>query len=220
MESHTVKISLNYEDSELLVIEKPPCIYSLRGNRESNNSVVQQLSVIKPELLEVNEECGLLQRLDYSTSGLMLVAKSVDSYNKYRQLFKDKRITKNYLVLVDQSFADKFPEPYYIENYLGSRYRSSSKVSVSNTSKPRFKLARSKIEFFDAYEDFARVKLTTSNGLRHQIRAQCAAIGFPLIGDHLYGSKQQLSSKFNRDFYLHAFQISNANLDFCFECSY
>lgn len=205
-----------FEDDNLMVINKPTNIHSSSIPSSKEESIVTHLRKNFPDLDSVNDECGLLQRLDFETTGCLMVAKNPTAFKYYKNLIKKKHIEKQYLILVKGRFFDKKTT----EGYIGSRYRRSKKVSVVENSKDRFLFAKTSFSLEKYIEDknISIVKARTSTGRRHQIRAKAANLDFSLIGDVLYGSKNKLEEFFPEErnlpkFVLHASSLSFIDLN-------
>lgn len=182
-----------FENDDYLVINKPSLIHSA-----GNNSIQKEL-VKKYPRLDKLPEAGMLQRLDFETSGALVVAKSTGAITAWKNEYKKGAIIKKYLLLVEGKLASQKE----ISGYFGSRYRGSKKVSFSESSKKRFLFASTKFESFKTGNGASLLLATTSQGRRHQIRASAKEAGVPLIGDELYGGK-----KAKHPFFLHASEIS------------
>lgn len=174
-----------------LVINKLPDCHSV-PQKNSSESIVTELLKQFPYLVEVNKEAGLLQRLDYETSGIMLVAKNKSCFDFLKEQIKTHQMEKTYSLIVDGIFAKEIA----VNNYLGSRYKGSKKVSISKTPKKGFLEAQTTFSPIKILLDSNQslLQAVTNTGRRHQIRVQAAHLGFPLTGDKLYGS--QIAGKF------------------------
>jgi 23S rRNA-/tRNA-specific pseudouridylate synthase len=172
----TTSIEIIYETQTFGALNKPPLIHST-----GKDSVEEWLG----------ERGKLVQRLDFETSGVMLFEKTPC----LKDLIKRKLIIKNYLCLV----SGKLSKPVLVGGYLGSRYRGSKKVSYSKTKKDRFREFETKITPIKLIGKNTLVSAETRTGLRHQVRASCAIVGHPLVGDFLYGGGKSVYP-----FFLHA----------------
>jgi RluA family pseudouridine synthase len=191
-----------FEDKWLIAINKPANIHTTSDQKKSDGESTQK-SILDltleqfPETKSIyskTDSSPLLQRLDYETSGVLLIARSKESWQKFRELFKTKSITKKYLILVEGKTEKEQP----IKCKIGARYRRSKKVQVHafNKNTSRTQLADSLFELlkYDQDKNYSLVCVTTSTGVRHQVRAQAAYLKHPLVGDTLYGSKESLNN--------------------------
>ena len=197
---------VRHSDPDFIIVEKPPMLHTIaRGKSENSLSTLIQ-SYLGDDIDSQVPECGLVQRLDFETSGLVLVALKLASHKKLYQMLLEGNIKKSYLALV----CGQLKQPCQIENFLGSRYRRSKKVSISETAKARYLKASSSISplKYDQDLDCTLVKIEASPARRHQVRAHCAHLGYPLYGDLLYAS-EALPHSFAKAprFYLHANSI-------------
>lgn len=191
MKSPTIKFV--FEDEFLFVLEKPALLHSVKINSSKDDSLAARLLDENPQLSEVAakpEDAGLLQRLDYETSGLILGAKNKQAWSKLKDCLKQEKIKKSYFVLVEGAF----PKMREAVGYIGSRHRASKRVTVTKFPVARSLQARTTFELIKKIPraNASMLKAFAENARRHQVRAQAAQLGFPLLGDKLYGSKRTL----------------------------
>ena len=205
-ESQEIKIL--YEDDDLYVIDKPAGIHSVMLE-DGGPSVAELLLKRDPDLAKVSNhagDAGLVQRLDFDTSGCLLAAKNKAIWDKLFLMLKNGEIKKSYLALVEGIFS----EPKVVDTFIASRSRHSKKVQVLRKETPRSQKAHS--EFFpkeiNQDQQISLVEGHAPTARRHQIRAHLAYLGYPLVGDSLYGSKHSLPETFKRSFFLHAATLS------------
>ena len=201
-----MKLEIIFENKYFLIINKPTNLHSVALKDKKNTSVASLLLERYPYLAEISNEAGLVQRLDYETTGCLLCAKTKPTYLNLKNQIKNKLIRKEYIIIVDNIFNKEET----VISYIGSRYRGSKKVLC--LKEPEARLQYAKTIFFPLQtipqKNISFVLAKTQTGRRHQIRSQIASLGFPLCGDALYGSKQKLTEKFDLNekikFYLHA----------------
>jgi len=144
---------------------------------------------------------GLLFRLDFETSGLVLLTSSQDEYNNARNNQLDIRL-KEYLVVVEGCY--KGPEGV-VKHYLST---SGRKVVEDKTKGSESHI---EIQILESNELQSLLRVKLKEGRRHQIRIQLSLIGFPIWGDHLYGALENSQGLFGLHCY--HYQLSNG-LDF------
>ncbi len=204
-----------YEDEAIFVLNKSANFHSVSISG-SSNSVADDLLSKWPELKDAcknPKDAGLINRLDYATSGILIGAKSKAWHQKLTQMGKKGLIKKDYLAVLEGQLKVQ----QKVCNYIGSPYRRSKKVKVYKKEPPKGRALLSNT-LFEPVTLSSRYALTVCaitifQGRRHQIRAHSSFLGFPLLGDELYGSRENLplslSDKFRfPPFLLHAARVS------------
>ncbi|MCB0318151.1 MAG: hypothetical protein KDD56_05295 [Bdellovibrionales bacterium] len=211
-------IKILFEDENLFAFSKPAKLHSI-GKTDSEPSAALMAAKFYPKCKSVGGniyEHGLLNRLDFHSTGIILAAKTQLAWEEMRKVYKAKKIYKEYIIFVDGEFDAK----KNISAYLGNPNRRAKKVRVYQ-EKPRQKdravltnssfLALKKIDSLNA----SICRVLTSTGARHQVRAHASFLGHPLCGDELYGSSTKLTNLFPEqdlpEFILHASVIKFQN---------
>ena len=200
-----------HEDKHLLVLNKPSGIHSVRQKKSPHFSVAQWLIERNLEIEGVGKpgDAGLVQRLDFDTSGLLIAAKSNSIWEAIHAAIMKGEVLKYYYCLIEGLLEEK---NIFVDSFIGSPYRRGTKVKVykTNPGKPHRALAaKTKFSFISSNQKskISLLKVEASTARRHQIRAHAAAIGHPLIGDSLYGSSSDLDG-YAGGFYLQASFLS------------
>ena len=181
--------SIIKETSRYLALHKPPGVHGHPLCYSDQDTLLNYLTEEgKNEALNVNTEHydrGLLYRLDYETSGVILLAKDESYFQSIRNEFKDKMKKKLYLVIVHGDFNQEGTWTHYFRatGVKGAVQKVSDHI-LSDTQEGNLKVK--KLHFKDE-KSLLLVSLQT--GLRHQIRAQLSHLGFPIFGDELYGGR-------------------------------
>ena len=170
-----------YEDHDLLVIDKPAgmVVHPAPGHAEGTLANV----VIGRWEGEAGEETlrpGIVHRLDKDTSGLMVVAKNPAAQADLAEQIARREMKKQYLLLVRGRLQ---PEHGVIEAPIGRDPRDRKRMAVvghGRVARTRFRA----VEYLDGY---TLVEATLETGRTHQIRVHFRAIGFPIVGDPVYG---------------------------------
>lgn len=207
-------LDIIFEDDYFLVINKPSGVHSVMQSESVLNSIAASLLMRDVQLAEVSskaDDAGLVNRLDFETSGILLAAKTREAWIKLRAILLSEAVEKNYLALVE----GKPDEHQIVEAFIGSSYRRASKVRVFG-KKPRKKEralpARTEIDLITHYPelDCSLVRASAHLARRHQIRAHAKYSGHSLVGDEAYGSSRVLSKVLGFEapkFFLHAERV-------------
>lgn len=198
-------IDIIYEDENFLVMNKPNNLFVHPLVYEEKNNCLSFLRSHNYTCLNINTknyDRGLLYRLDFETSGVLVYMKNDELYKYMRGHFKKIAKEKKYLCRVE---GECCLEGAYV-HYFSSRDLKGKRITVSNNKEKgeRGELVLKPIEY-DTETATTLMEIDLKSGLRHQIRAQLSHLGFPLRGDFLYGGKEA-----NR-LYLHAL---NYHLEF------
>jgi 23S rRNA pseudouridine1911/1915/1917 synthase len=191
-----------FEDDKLLALSKPYNIHSHPQTYDEGDNLLSYISSIgRNDLLKVNSEKydrGLMYRLDYATSGLMVLLKSNESYIDIRENFHKRVKKKTYLAIV--SGKSNIPSPLiHLLKAVGS---NKSKIVLDDEHNADSKFSRCDVELLEYNEqrDLSLLKVNLHQGHRHQIRAQLNIAGFPILGDELYGGES------GQRLYLHCYE--------------
>lgn len=184
MEQASVKeIPVVYEDEYLLLINKPPEFLSVPG-KELKDSVYERMRLKYP-----NASGPLLvHRLDMSTSGLLLVAKSEEIYKQLQSQFIRRNVKKSYIALLD-GIVDKTEGDISLPLRVDLEDRPKQLVCYEHG-----KNAYTKYKVLEVKNGKTRIQFFPITGRTHQLRVHAAhhlGLNCPIIGDDLYGTKSE-----------------------------
>ncbi len=206
LQAENIPLDIVYEDSSLIVINKPTgmVVHPAFGNR--SGTLVNALLFHCKDLSGIGgeERPGIVHRLDKETSGLIVVAKNDRAHNFLAKQFKDRKIHKKYLALVHGKVkSDSGTIDMPIGRSVSDRKKMSvvqndpSFIQTHNFRKPRRSKARQAITHYrviERFKDKTLLELKPETGRTHQIRVHLAHIGHPIVGDKIYGFKKDKSS--------------------------
>jgi len=193
-----ISLAIVYEDEDILVIDKPAGLTVHPAPGHPSHTLVNAVLAHYPGLATSNEliRPGLIHRLDKDTSGLIVIAKSDFAREYLAAQFKNRTVTKGYLVLVKGRLS---PEQGVIEAPIGRDPRSRRKMAIVKTGKE----ASTQYQVRKYLDNYTLVEVAPLTGRTHQIRVHLSAIGYPVVGDPVYGIK---SAHLNRQF-IHAYRL-------------
>ncbi|WP_308534232.1 RluA family pseudouridine synthase [uncultured Peptoniphilus sp.] len=187
-----------YEDEYLAIISKPQDLVVHMGAGNFDHTLVNGLLNRFENLSDVDPiRPGIVHRIDKDTSGLMIIAKTNESYYKLVEAFKNSEIKKYYLAICHGKNIDKGE----IDQPIGRNPKDRKKMAVIYENSKKAVTRYKKILDFG---DYALLKIRLLTGRTHQIRVHLAYIGHPVVGDLIYGRKNSL--KITRQM-LHAYKL-------------
>jgi 23S rRNA pseudouridine1911/1915/1917 synthase len=192
------KINILYEDEHMLAVEKPAglLVYPLENDTTEDTLI----DILRPKLNfeSPTSRSGIVHRLDRETTGILLLAKDVNTEAMLKKEFKDRNIKKIYKALVRGRVE---PERGEIKIPLGRASKDRLRVVPSADGRESHTLYE--VEKYYPKDNVSLVQVELKTGRTHQIRVHFSAIGHPIVGDKKYSSG---SSGFNRQF-LHAIEL-------------
>jgi 23S rRNA pseudouridine1911/1915/1917 synthase len=193
-----IPLTIVYEDEDILVIDKPAGLTVHPAPGHPSHTLVNAILAHCPGLTMNNElmRPGIVHRLDKDTSGLIVVAKNDSAQEYLSAQFKNRTVIKGYLVLVK---GKPYPEQGIIEAPIGRDPYSRRRMAIVETGKD----ATTRYQVRKYLDDYTLVEVAPLTGRTHQIRVHLSAIGHPVVGDPLYGTR---STHLSRQF-IHAYRL-------------
>lgn len=184
-----IPIDIVYEDDDLAVINKQQGLTVHAGSGTDDNTLVNALLFRLDKLSGINGVIrpGIVHRIDKDTSGLLVVAKNDDAHNYLAEQLKDKTCNRTYYALLEGVLKQ---ESGVIDTFIDRSKKNRTMMAVSSEGRQ----AVTHYKVLTRYEGFTLCEFKLETGRTHQIRVHAKHIGHPIVGDTVYGYKNQ---KFN-----------------------
>jgi 23S rRNA pseudouridine1911/1915/1917 synthase len=188
LKAEAIPLNIIYEDEYLVVVNKPADMIVHPAGKIRSGTLVNALlyhcqdslsgigGVIRP---------GIVHRLDKDTSGLMVAAKNDFAHLDLSRQIKDHQVTKKYLALVHGNMKD---DSGIIDAPIGRSLKNRKKMAVTE-GKSREAITQFKV--LKRFSGYTLVEATLRTGRTHQLRVHMTFIGYPIVGDQLYGHRKQ-----------------------------
>lgn len=207
--AEAILLNIIYEDDYLIIINKPAGMVVHPGNGNWQGTMLNALLHHAAQLSNI-PRAGIVHRLDKDTSGLLVVAKTINTQINLIQQLQQHQVKRNYLALV----LGRVKQNGYIDQPIGRHPIQRTKMAVIEKGKP----ARTHYHVLEQFDGCTLLRCSLETGRTHQIRVHMHKIGHPLAGDPVYGGRPkkikqeigQLLTIFPRQA-LHAHQLEFAH---------
>ena len=203
------KLNIVYEDEHILLVDKRPglAVHPHDGAEYGRTLIdhIQSYLYQKREWRPREENSftpALCNRIDRNTGGIVIAAKTADALRIMNQKIKDRDLDKRYLAIVEGSMK---PKDGTLKGYL-FKDAKKNKVFVTDKPQPGAKTCQTNYKTLATAQGLSLVECELITGRTHQIRAQFAHAGHPLLGDGKYG---KLDKRFDRTYQaLYSYKLS------------
>jgi 23S rRNA pseudouridine1911/1915/1917 synthase len=181
-----IPLDILYEDDVIIVVNKQPGLVVHPAPGHYTGTLLNGILYHCPEIKAYGDQirAGIVHRLDKDTSGTMVIAKTKGAHEFLSRQFKDRTINKKYIALVHGVMG---PDSGQITFPIGRHPIDRKKMSILS-SKGRD--AKTLWRVTERFLDSTLLEIELKTGRTHQIRAHCAAINHPVVGDPVYGGKK------------------------------
>jgi 23S rRNA pseudouridine1911/1915/1917 synthase len=202
-----LKIEVLYEDASVLVVNKPgsiPCHPLKPGEQDT---VINAVVADYPEVAQIGDkplEGGLVHRLDNGTSGALIIARNPDAFALIRRAIRCGNVSRRYLALCAVTVAQAGEISTPIAHHPKNR-RKMITIPL-DTALAGAQPAATIVEPLERLSGSSLIEVQPRTGRRHQIRIHLKSIGYPLLGDTLYGGQEVVELAPGR-FWLHLSEV-------------
>ncbi|WP_297808459.1 23S rRNA pseudouridine(1911/1915/1917) synthase RluD [uncultured Methylophaga sp.] len=178
--AEAISLDIIYEDDDVIIINKSAGMVVHPGAGNPQGTLVNALLAHAPQLANI-PRAGIVHRLDKSTTGLLMVAKTLQAHNSLVAQLQARTVLREYQAIA----VGVMTAGGTVDEPIGRHHIDRKRMAVSQTGKPS--VTHYRVEQRFRAHTFIRCKLET--GRTHQIRVHMAHIRHPLLGDPVYGGR-------------------------------
>ena len=183
VQAEAMPLAVVFRDRTLLVIDKPAGLVVHPGAGNARHTLQNALLALDPKLALV-PRAGLVHRLDKDTSGLLLVARTPEAHSALTAAMAARQITREYLAVCTGVLTGGGT----IDEPIGRHRTQRTRMAIRSDGRPAVTHYRIERRF----RAHTLVRVTLETGRTHQIRVHLGHIGFPVVGDPVYGGRRRI----------------------------
>lgn len=175
-----IALNIVFEDDQILVIDKPAGLVVHPAAGHADGTLLNALLHHVPDIVNV-PRCGIVHRLDKDTTGLMVVAKTIEAQTRLVDQLQKRTVSRIYecIVIGVITAGGKIDAP------IGRSAAQRQRMAVSDGGKP----AVSHYRVLERFRSHTHTRVKLETGRTHQIRVHMSHVGYPLVGDPVYGGR-------------------------------
>jgi len=175
--AQNIPLNIVYEDEHLIVIDKPAGLIVHPGAGNPDQTLVNALLYYDPKLAHL-PRAGIIHRLDKDTTGLLVVARSLEAHNALTKAMQDREIKREYEAIVQGVMVAGGD----IEAPIGRHPTKRTQMAVTQAGKP----AITHYRVLQRFHAHTHIRIQLETGRTHQIRVHFQHSNYPLVGDKTY----------------------------------
>ena len=184
--AENIALNIVFEDEDIIIINKPFGLVTHPGAGNWNGTLANALLYYDPKLSKL-DRAGIVHRLDKNTSGLMVIARNEKSQKYLVEQLQSHSVVREYSAIVYGHMISGGS----VNDPIGRDSKDRIKQAVSSNGKD----ATTHYRVIDRFKSHTHVKAILETGRTHQIRVHLSHIGYPLLGDPMYGGRVRFPKK-------------------------
>jgi len=200
------KLKILYEDDDIVIVYKEPFML-VHPDGNTNETLINALAYYYKDTDVIFEH---LHRLDFETTGMLVCSKNILAHSYLSYLWEERNVSKNYICLCHKHFSVR---EGVIDKKISSDRHNNNKQVITRNGKD----AKTEYKVLDEHNNVSRVDVKIIGGRKHQIRVHLSSINHPILGDKIYGFKDD-AKRLMLEFYKVKFTHPRTLKEFEFEC--
>jgi 23S rRNA pseudouridine1911/1915/1917 synthase len=184
--AENIALNIVFEDEDIIIINKPFGLVTHPGAGNWNGTLANALLYYDPALSKL-DRAGIVHRLDKNTSGLMVIARNERSQKYLVEQLQSHSVAREYSAIVYGHMISGGS----VHDPIGRDPKDRIKQTVSSNGRD----ATTHYRVIDRFKSHTHVKAILETGRTHQIRVHLSHIGYPLLGDPMYGGRVRFPKK-------------------------